>query len=384
MGGGGRGPAPGSSAPGQGGQRPIFLSGRVVLDGGLPPPETVTIERVCNGKSRPETYTDSKGHFSFQIGQQNAATIDASLGGVASAPPGAMRRNAALDDGSTVQVSSNGTVNLSNCELRAVLPGYGAQPVDLGRRSIFDNPDVGTLILHRLDHGQATAVSMTTFEAPKDARKHWEKAQKLVHQKDPNWQEAAKDLERAVQEYPKFAAAWCLLGRARLALSNDEGARSAFEKSVAADARYAKPYMELVLLDVRTQRWESAADTSNVLIQLNPDYTQAYFLNSVANFNLGKWDLAVKSARLTLKGDGRKSFPEAFRLLGTALAREGDFPSAARELRNFLDLASASPEAGEIRRQLTEWENLGVIEKTGAGTQQAASGATPLKNAQAK
>src|SRR4051812_39428650 len=44
-------------------QRPIFLSGRVMLDSGGPPPDAVTIERVCNGNPRAEAYTDSKGHF---------------------------------------------------------------------------------------------------------------------------------------------------------------------------------------------------------------------------------------------------------------------------------------------------------------------------------
>src|SRR5262249_19613677 len=39
-------------------QRPIFLSGKVMLDDGTPPPEPVTIERVCNGNPRAEAYTD--------------------------------------------------------------------------------------------------------------------------------------------------------------------------------------------------------------------------------------------------------------------------------------------------------------------------------------
>src|SRR5512144_1293969 len=48
--------------------RPIFLSGKVRLDDGTPPPDTVVIERVCGGQGRPEAYTDSKGHFSFELG----------------------------------------------------------------------------------------------------------------------------------------------------------------------------------------------------------------------------------------------------------------------------------------------------------------------------
>src|SRR5262249_57564148 len=75
---GGRQPSPfpgnqGQQQPGQNQtqfpemQRPIFLSGKVMLDDGTPPPETVVIERICNGNPRPEAYTDSKGRFSFQL-----------------------------------------------------------------------------------------------------------------------------------------------------------------------------------------------------------------------------------------------------------------------------------------------------------------------------
>ncbi|MBC7924477.1 MAG: hypothetical protein H7039_02370, partial [Bryobacteraceae bacterium] len=59
-------------------QRTFFFSGKVMMDDGTPPPEPVQIERVCNGVARPEQWTDSKGRFSFQLGQNNAMLADAS------------------------------------------------------------------------------------------------------------------------------------------------------------------------------------------------------------------------------------------------------------------------------------------------------------------
>src|SRR5262245_12072417 len=95
------GPPPGTTTPGRGNvpgnnvpntfpnpndqnrfpemQRPIFLSGKVVLDDGTPPPTEVVIERVCNGNPRAEAYTDSKGRFSFQLGQNQGVLQDASM-----------------------------------------------------------------------------------------------------------------------------------------------------------------------------------------------------------------------------------------------------------------------------------------------------------------
>src|SRR5690242_16510024 len=60
-------------------QRPIFISGKVTLDDGTPPPTDVVIERVCNGNPRAEAYTDSKGRFSFQLGQNQGMIQDASM-----------------------------------------------------------------------------------------------------------------------------------------------------------------------------------------------------------------------------------------------------------------------------------------------------------------
>ena len=59
--------------------RPVFLSGKVVMEDGTPPPDAVTIERVCGGSVRPEGYTDSKGRFSFQLGQNQGMMADASM-----------------------------------------------------------------------------------------------------------------------------------------------------------------------------------------------------------------------------------------------------------------------------------------------------------------
>src|SRR5687767_4516902 len=69
-------------------QRPIFLSGKVMLEDGTPPPESVTIEMVCNGQVRPQAYTDSKGRFSFQVGQTGNVLMDASVSSAASVGPG--------------------------------------------------------------------------------------------------------------------------------------------------------------------------------------------------------------------------------------------------------------------------------------------------------
>lgn len=347
-------------------QRPIFLSGKVMLEDGTPPPESVVIERVCNGQVRPEAYTDSKGRFSFQLGQQNNVLMDASVSSSAGQGFGRDSLGGGVGGFPGASGGGMGTVDLMGCELRASLAGFRSEAVILNRRSMFDNPDVGTIILRRLANVQGTAISFTTLAAPKDAKKSYEKAQKILQQKSPKHSEAAKELDKATQIYPKFAAAWYMLGEARLALKDEPGARKAFEQALAADSKYINPYLQLSVLELRANRWAEAADLTSRLTQLNPHVLQAHYFNAIANFNLGKMDLAEKSARSAMSDDGSSRMPRTHHLLGAILARQGNFPSAAEEFRSYLKLAPNATEADQLRRQLSEWEGLGVIERAEA------------------
>ena len=58
---------PGTSMRDQGRSRAVFLSGKVVVDEGLPLPESAAIEVNCGRRLYTEGYTDAKGYFSFQL-----------------------------------------------------------------------------------------------------------------------------------------------------------------------------------------------------------------------------------------------------------------------------------------------------------------------------
>src|SRR5512133_3277731 len=70
--------------------RPIFIMGDVVTGDGTPVPRNIEIHRVCNGRDRREGYTDSAGHFSFQLGgeqvMQDASSDDSGFGSMPGQP----------------------------------------------------------------------------------------------------------------------------------------------------------------------------------------------------------------------------------------------------------------------------------------------------------
>mgnify|MGYP000598559820 CR=1 FL=1 len=337
--------------------RPIFLSGKVVLEDGTPPPDPVTIERVCNGIARPEAYTDSKGRFSFQLGQNMSVMPDASVS--SSADMGQFGSNPRTGGfgGARRGVSER---ELMGCELRAALPGFRSEVVNLAGRRVMDNPDVGTIILRRLGNVEGLTISATSALAPKDAQKAFEKGREEFRKQ--KWDRAQKELEKAVQIYPKYAAAWHQLGLLREQQKQLEQARDAYAKALEADAKSVSPYLQIAQLDAREGKWQEVADTTDRIVRLNPfDFPQAFFYNSVANFNLRKLDNAEKSAREAVKLDTQRRMPKASHLLGLILAQKEDYPEAAEHIRNYLKFQPQAADADQARKQLAEIERLGGL-----------------------
>ncbi len=101
--------------------------------------------------------------------------------------------------------------DLQTCDLRAVLAGFRSDLISLSGRRYMDNPDVGTMILHRLANVEGFTTSATSAMAPKDARKAYDKG--LEDQKKNKPDDAQKEFQKAVEVYPKYASAWYELGR---------------------------------------------------------------------------------------------------------------------------------------------------------------------------
>lgn len=350
------------------GSRGIYLSGKVQMEDGAPPPEQVLIERVCGGDRKAEAYTDLKGRFSFQLGQEQGITADASFegttggAGIANMPTGTSpgKPNASGTSQSAQAVGNNrigSSRSLIGCELGASLPGFRSDTVNFGGRRTLDNPDVGTLILHRLANVEGTTISVTTLQAPKEARKAYDKARDALRKEKTA--EAQKELAKAVEVYPKFAAAWYQLGVLQSKNNELADARKSYAQAIESDPKLVTPYLPLALLAVRDRNWQEVADTTERLLKLDAvDFPEAYYYNAAANYNLKKVDDAEASVRQSLKLDAAHRFPQAAHLLGLILYQKNDYAGAAEQLRNYQQLAPGAPDADQVKGQLAELDRL--------------------------
>ncbi len=358
-------PFPGQNRQDQVGipERPqvMFLSGKVVMEDGTAPPELVLIERVCSGAPRPEGYTDTKGRFSFQLGQNAGMFADASTSGndpVFGNSPGMGGGNPRSAGGFG---NMGGQNRLMGCDLRASLPGFRSESIDLSQRRYMDNPDVGTIVLRRLAKVEGYTFSATSAFAPKDARKAYEKGRDLV--KKQKWAEAEKEFQKAVDTYPKFAAAWSDLGNVLQAESKMDEARKAYEEAMKADAKFVTPYAQLMRMSVRDNKWADAAGYGSKAIKLNP-YLSAdiYFLSGVAHYQTKQMDVAEEYTRAALKLDEQHKNPKINHLLGVILVEKADYSGAAEAMRAYLKQAPEAKDANNVKQQLVEIEK-SLVEK---------------------
>ena len=119
-----------------------------MMEDGTPPPGLVTIETVCNRSAHSEGYTDSRGYFAIELGARNGVIQDASE------TTSRGRWNASGMTGTSATTGPPGSPQSSErkymgCDLQAKLGGYRSQTVPLAGRRPMDDPNVGTILLHR-------------------------------------------------------------------------------------------------------------------------------------------------------------------------------------------------------------------------------------------
>jgi tetratricopeptide (TPR) repeat protein len=353
--------------PGYGGTpRPIYISGKVAMQDGSPV-SAINIERVCGGIAKTVAYTDSNGHFSFQWGDRNMIVTDASDAGTGrdrASSSGGFGSSQSAGGGSALAPDPFAS-RMMNCELRANVPGFTSDTVDLFNRRTADNPDVGLLVLHRIAGVEGSSISVTSMMAPKAAKKAYEHGLQSLLKSRPD--DAAKDFEKAAAAYPQYADAWVNLGKLHVEKHAIEPARSAFMKAIEADPKVVTPYIELGLLAAKDSNWEESVKYLDRAVELDPvDFPQAWYADAVANFNSGKYDAAEKGARAAVKLDPRHVNPRACYLLGLVLTEKHDYAGAAAELTTFIKLAPNAPDLAQARARLGELEKLTDVTKQAA------------------
>ena len=330
--------------------RVLFLHGRVVLANGERPPERVVVKMQCGGGTpQPQAYTDSKGRFSFRPGGDSSLMVsDASVSGqgrgFGGSPDGRM------------------TTNLAGCDLLVDLPGYRSDRLGLRYYHAVGSKDVGTIVLNPIEGVTGDTVSATSWAAPKSASRAYRKGLQALQRAEPDLDRGIKFMEEAVGAYPQYAAAWAMLGMARLESDDWDGARDALEKSIEADSNYLRPYEPLIDEAYERKDWSMVDTLAAKYLKLSPNSSRIRFRAAMAAARIGKADRAEELIETLISRQEAERWPGSFAVLGLIHEQRAEFPRAAELYRTFLRHESEGDTAKRLKRMLYEWEMLRVIE----------------------
>jgi tetratricopeptide (TPR) repeat protein len=316
----------------------LSFQGKVVVAGGQLPWDPIPVVVTCGETTRYNTQTDVKGGFRIE----------------------AAPRESEITPGRT-DSKLQGPAQLIGCTVHAILAGFQSTSLTIANRSIVDDADLGTITLQRDEKTPGAAASATTASAPKEALKEYDKARADAN--NHHLDSAQRDLEKAVHAYPQFAEAWYQLGKLEEA-QKPQDAWDAYSKAVAADPQFSPPYVHLAAIAALQQKWSEVVDATDRGLRLNPEGTpQLWYFNAVGNYNLGRKEVAEKSAKTSLAMDPSHVAPNTEQLLAVMLAARGDYPGALGHLRSCLTYTPPGPNADMIKQQVAQLEK--VVPQTG-------------------
>jgi Tetratricopeptide repeat len=331
-------------------QGPLYVFGRVLLEGGQPVPEPVSVGLSCGIGLVQVVHSDLKGNFQFALG----AALPQSSAGV-----GANNDPLTALDAEPKDLSGGfvGDQRLFGCELRVSIPGYQPLTKTISDKGAITGIDAGTLILTRIAGEKGAAISATSLLAPNSARKEFEKGEQEL--RNNHLESATQDLEKAVSQYDKYAAAWNELGQIYSSRHEFEKSRQAFAKAIGADPQYIPPYVSLAVLELLDGQYESAVETATKALELQPGLVPTSFVQAAANFHLNRLDAAEKSTRDAESGP-HQSVPQLHLLLAAIFLQKHDYSNAAEQMRTYLKEAPQGQFASETKQRLEQIEKLAV------------------------
>jgi predicted Zn-dependent protease len=201
------------------------------------------------------------------------------------------------------------------------------------------------------DAGDKNSVSVAAMKVPDKARDAYKKAQKAALKHDAA--EANKQLERALEIYPKFAEALTLRGLMRLEAEQTKDAIADLENAVDADNNYALAFFVLGSAYNVESHFDDAIRVLDRGVSLAPNSWQAYF--ELAKAYVGKDDLAAASRQINKAADlAPKEYAPVHLIRANILLKQKNYPEAMSELEAYLEREPSGPNSASARQTLEQ------------------------------
>ncbi len=194
----------------------------------------------------------------------------------------------------------------------------------------------------------------TRDNIPENARKNfWDAQQLLTQGKDVD--RATELLEKAIQQYPRYADAYLSLGTAYRSQTNLTKAEESLQKAVELNKLNADAYIALGSVQNDEKKYaEAEKSLLTAIVTSSAPSADAQFELGRACFGLGRWEAAGQ--HVGTANQLRPDNPKQHVMMGNILLRERNADGALKEFREALRLDPTGPNAEAIGQMITRIE----------------------------
>ena len=201
-------------------------------------------------------------------------------------------------------------------------------------------------------HPEAT-ISVAEAAIPSQARKDVSAAKELL-EKGQDLEKGIQLLQKAAQEYPKYAEAFLLMGLAYGHQNKWSDASSALDRAIEINPKYTAAYLALGELDNQQNKFVEAEKPLVIAAELNPNSADIQLQLARTYMGLNRWQDADPHAQKAVQL--APDIAESHVLLGNVLLRKQDALGALREYNESLRLSPNGPLAEPTRQVVSRLE----------------------------
>jgi Flp pilus assembly protein TadD len=196
------------------------------------------------------------------------------------------------------------------------------------------------------------SVSAIRLAVPEKARSHYEKACGAFKKKKLT--EAEQQARDAIQKYPKYPAAWIMLGQVLQDEQKMDEAHEACMQPMKVEPAYLPPYLCLAGLLDREGKWDDLVTWSDRFqgLNLTADMYSNYY-RGLALFHLQNFPEAQKCLSKAIDIDMAHHQPAFNFLMAQIYGQQGNMADASAQIQQFVKYSSSKQDKDAAKEYLT-------------------------------